>query len=88
MPARARIGAEAYSGGAKQGLFTLRGGETSRGQPWRDVTIMVQGNRLHHDIEVAERATVTLLMGLLLAAFVVLAAGATVYDIGKWLAVW
>jgi hypothetical protein len=49
---------------------------------------MVHGSRLHHDIEVAERATATLLVGLLLAAFLALAAGATVYDIGKWLAIW
>jgi hypothetical protein len=43
---------------------------------------------LHHDIEVAERATVALVIGLVLAAFIVLAAAATVYDIGKWLAIW
>jgi hypothetical protein len=54
----------------------------------QDVTMMVQSNRLHHDIEVAERATAALLVGFLLAAFVVLAAGATVYDVGKWLAIW
>jgi hypothetical protein len=60
----------------------------SRGQPRRDVMEMVHGSRLHHDIELAERATVALLVGSVLAAFFVLAAGATVYDIGKWLAVW
>lgn len=43
---------------------------------------------LHHDIEVAERATVALVIGVVLAAFVVLAAAATVYDVGKWLAIW
>ena len=45
-------------------------------------------DRLHHEIEVAERATVSLLVGLVLLAFVVLAAAATVYDVGKWLAIW
>ena len=49
---------------------------------------MIHSDRLHHDIEVAERATVALVIGLLLAAFVVLAAAATVYDVGKWLAIW
>jgi hypothetical protein len=43
---------------------------------------------LHHDIEVAERATVALVIGLVLLAFVVLAAAATVYDVGKWLTIW
>jgi hypothetical protein len=50
--------------------------------------MMVHGNRLHHDIEVAERAMATLLVGVVLAAFLVLAAGATVYDVGKWLTIW
>ncbi len=57
-------------------------------KPQRNVTNMVQHGRLHHDIEIAERATVALLVGVLLAAFVALAAGTTVYDIGKWLALW
>ena len=34
------------------------------------------------------RGGVTALIGTVLAAFVVLAAGATVYDIGKWLGAW
>lgn len=44
--------------------------------------------RLHHDIEVAERATGAFAFGVIIAAFVVVAAGAAVYDIGKWLALW
>jgi len=49
---------------------------------------MVQTSRLHHDLEVAQRATGALTIGLVLAGFVALALGATVYDIGKWLAIW
>ena len=49
---------------------------------------MAQTGRLHHDVEVAQRATLTLLVGLVLAAFVLLATGAAVYDIGKWIALW
>ena len=45
-------------------------------------------SRLHHDVEVAQRATLSLLVGLVLAAFLLLAAGSAVYDIGRWLAVW
>jgi len=45
-------------------------------------------DRLHHEIEVAERATVALVIGVVLVAFVLLAAAATVYDVGKWLALW
>ena len=49
---------------------------------------MALTHRLHHDIEVAQRATLTLSADLVLAAFIVLGVGVTVYDIGKWLAVW
>ena len=49
---------------------------------------MAQTSRLHHDVEVAQRATLALLADLVLAAFVVLAAGVTVYDVGKWLTIW
>jgi hypothetical protein len=49
---------------------------------------MVHSNRLHHDIEVAERAMANVMVGLVLATFLVLAAGATVYDVGKWLTIW
>lgn len=44
--------------------------------------------RLHHDIEVAERATGALAFGLVIAAFVAVGAAVTVYDIGKWFAFW
>jgi hypothetical protein len=49
---------------------------------------MAQSDRLHHQVEVAERATVSITVGLVLVAFVLLAVGATVFDIGKWLAAW
>ena len=49
---------------------------------------MVQTSRLSHDIEVAQRATLAVPADLILAAFLVLALGATVYDIGKWLSIW
>jgi hypothetical protein len=45
-------------------------------------------NRLHHDIEVAERATGAFAFGLVIAAFLAVAAAVTVYDVGKWLALW
>ena len=55
--------------------------------PRRDAT-MALTTRLHHDIDMAQRATLTMLADLVLAAFVALALGVTVYDIGKWLAIW
>ena len=42
-------------------------------------------NRLQHDVEVAQRAT---RRRLVIAAFVALAAGAAIYDIGKALTIW
>jgi hypothetical protein len=45
-------------------------------------------DRLHHDIEVAERATGAAAFGIIIAAFVLIAAGTAVYDIGKWLSIW
>jgi hypothetical protein len=51
-------------------------------------TTMAQTGRLQHDVEVAQRATVGVTVGLVLAGFVLLAIGATVFDIGKWLAAW
>ena len=45
-------------------------------------------NRLHHDVEVVQRATLGIIVGLVIAAFVALAAGAAVYDIGKALTLW
>jgi len=55
--------------------------------PRRDMT-MALSDRLHHDVEIAERASVAVAIGLVLTAFLALAVGAAVYDIGKWLAVW
>ena len=49
---------------------------------------MAQIGRLHHDVEFAQRATLALSADLVLAAFVALAAGVTIYDVGKWLALW
>ena len=49
---------------------------------------MALTRRLHHDIEIAQRAMLALLADLVLAAFVALAVGVTVYDVGKWLAIW
>lgn len=49
---------------------------------------MVHSNRLHHDVEVAQRATLALSFGLVLAAFLLLAAAATIYDVGRWLTIW
>lgn len=48
----------------------------------------MNANRLHHDDEVAQRATSTLAVGLVIAAFVLFASAATVYDIGHWLTIW
>jgi hypothetical protein len=44
--------------------------------------------RLHHDIEVAERATGAFAFAVIIAAFVAVAAGAAVYDVGKWFTLW
>jgi hypothetical protein len=49
---------------------------------------MAETSRLHHDVESAQRATLALSADLVLVAFIALAAGVTVYDIGKWLAIW
>jgi hypothetical protein len=43
---------------------------------------------LMHDVEVVGRGGVTALIGIVLTAFVGLAVGATVYDVGKWLDAW
>jgi hypothetical protein len=48
----------------------------------------MMSNRLHHDIEVAERATGAFAFGVVIAAFVAVAAGTAIYDIGKWFAIW
>ena len=55
---------------------------------FRGGTLQMATNRLHHDVEVAQRVTLAFSADLVLAAFVVLAAGVTLYDIGKWLAIW
>jgi len=49
---------------------------------------MAQSDRLHHEVEVAQRATVGITVGLVLVAFVALALGAAIFDIGKWLTAW
>jgi hypothetical protein len=55
-------------------------------------TLTMAGNwlhhDLHHDVEIAQRATVGITVGLVLVAFVLLAVGAAVFDVGKWLAAW
>jgi len=45
-------------------------------------------HRLQHDLDVAQRATLGLMTTLVIAAFVALALGAAIYDIGDWLALW
>jgi len=44
--------------------------------------------RLHHDIEVAERATGAFAFAVVIGTFVAVALGTAIYDIGKWLALW
>jgi hypothetical protein len=44
--------------------------------------------RLHHDIEVAERATGAFAFSVVIASFIAVAFAVTAYDIGKWLAIW
>jgi uncharacterized membrane protein len=51
-------------------------------------SFMGRTHRLQHDAEVAQRVTLAALADLVLAAFVVIAAAVTVYDVGKWLTVW
>jgi hypothetical protein len=49
---------------------------------------MAQSDWLHHDVEIAQRATVNVTVGLVLVTFVLLALGSAVFDIGRWLAAW
>ena len=49
---------------------------------------MAQSDRLHHEVEIAQRATVSITVGLVLVTFVALAVGAAVFDIGRWLTAW
>jgi hypothetical protein len=44
--------------------------------------------RLQHDVELVQRGTAAILVGLVFATFLALAVAATIYDVGKWLAVW
>ena len=43
---------------------------------------------LMHDVGAVGRGGATAVIGIVLAAFVTLAVGATVYDVGKWLSAW
>ena len=49
---------------------------------------MARISRLNHEHGLAERGVGALLIGLVIVTFLALAVGATVYDIGKWLAIW
>jgi hypothetical protein len=50
---------------------------------------MARISRLDHEEHgLAERSTNALLIGFVVVTFVALAAGATIYDIGKWFAIW
>ena len=46
---------------------------------------MTLANWLHRD---AQRATLTVVADLVLVTFVLLAAGAALYDIGSWIGLW
>jgi len=85
MPDRQPDQVVGHSGKAAGGLCPPSGGFGIL--PRRDA-IMALTSRLHHDIEIAQRATLALLADLVLAAFVALAVGVTVYDVGKWFAIW
>ena len=49
---------------------------------------MARTSRLDHEGGVAQRGIAAALVGLVLATFLGLAAVTTIYDIGKWLAIW
>jgi hypothetical protein len=49
---------------------------------------MAHANRLHHEIDLVRRGTLALVVGSVWGAFATLALAATVYDVGKWLAIW
>jgi hypothetical protein len=83
MSDRRQIEAARHTGGADQGLS--HGG---RALSLHGTGQMVHSSRLHHDIEVAQRAALAISVGVVLTAFVLLAAAATVYDVGKWLTIW
>jgi hypothetical protein len=50
-------------------------------------SFMAHVNRLH-DSELLRRGTSVLVAGSVWAAFAALALAATIYDVGKWLAIW
>jgi hypothetical protein len=70
----------------KEATYLQRIGAGLRRRSWN--TTMAQTGRLQHDVEVAQRATVGVTVGLVFVAFVLLALGAAVFDIGKWLSAW
>jgi hypothetical protein len=43
---------------------------------------------LLHEIDLLRRGTLVLVTGVVLVAFAALAIAATVYDVGRWLAIW
>ena len=49
---------------------------------------MAHANRPHDEIELVRRGTLALVIGSVWAAFAALAVAATVYDVGKWVAIW
>ena len=49
---------------------------------------MAHVNRLHHEIDLVRRGTRALVIGSVWAAFAALVVAATVYDVGKWVAIW
>ena len=49
---------------------------------------MAHTSRLHHDGELAQRATSSVVVGIIFVGFLLLAAAATVYDVGSWVDAW
>ena len=49
---------------------------------------MARTSRLDHEGGAAQRGIVAALVAFVLVTFVGLAAGTTIYDVGKWLAIW
>ena len=86
MPDRGGSPGESYIGRAEQGLCGRRGDWDSG--LVRKGTNMPRISWLPPEAGSAQRGALALSVGIVLAAFLALAVGATVYDIGKWLAVW
>lgn len=82
-----RRGLSAIPAATIKAYLLVEGQYTRQGLPRRDAP-MTLTSRLHHDVEVAQRATQTLVIGFVLTTFLALALGVTVYDIGKWLTIW